>query len=156
MKIGLISDTHGRLPALVHTVLKEVELILHAGDIGEQDVIRELETIAPVRAVHGNIDSWPLKNIYPAMLNLDIHGMKICITHNIVSFQYFTFELFRRREQPDLVVFGHTHKPVYESYRNIKFINPGSVYRPKGGSKKSLAVINQLGPAFKPEFINLD
>jgi putative phosphoesterase len=66
MKIGLISDTHGHLPGKVHDAFKTVDLILHAGDIGSQDIINELETIAPVYAVHGNIDGWPLRKIYPS------------------------------------------------------------------------------------------
>ncbi len=156
MKLGLISDTHGNLPSIVHTAFNDVDLILHGGDIGNQEIIRGLESIAPVHAVQGNIDGWASRKLYPEILDLEIDGVKICITHNIVTYQYFTFELFRRGKQPDLVMFGHTHKPVFESYRNIKFINPGSVYRPKGGTKKSLAIINELKQDFIPEFINWD
>lgn len=156
MKIGLISDTHGYLPAIVHSALAEVDLILHAGDIGNQEIITELQSIAPVHAVHGNIDSWPLRELYPATLDLELDGFKICLTHNIVTYAYFTFDLFRQAKRPDLVVFGHTHKAVFEVYRNIKFINPGSVYRPKGSTKKSLAVIDKLKQDFEPEFIYWD
>jgi len=156
MKIGIISDTHGHLPGIVHTAFEQVDLILHAGDIGHLDIINELETIAPVHAVHGNIDSLPIRNIYPASLDLTFDRIRICITHNIVTYRYYTFELFRSGRQPDIVIFGHTHKAVFESFRNINFLNPGSVYRPKGGARKSVAVINQLKQDIEPEFIYWD
>ena len=153
MKIGIISDTHGHFPALVHTAFSGVDVILHAGDIGDQEIITGLEMIAPVEAVHGNIDGWPLRSRYPVVRDLEYDGIKICLTHNIVTYQYYTFDLFRRGRQPDLVVFGHTHKAVFETYRNINFLNPGSVYRPKGGSKRSVAVIGDISSDVTPEFI---
>ena len=156
MSVGIISDTHGHLPAEVHRAFKGVALILHAGDIGNLDIIAELETIAPVHAVHGNIDDWPVRNRYPAVFDLELDGTKVTITHNIVTFQSFTFELFRNGRQADIVIFGHTHKAVSENYRNIQFINPGSVYRPKGGAGKSVAILEKLGRGCEPEFIYWD
>jgi putative phosphoesterase len=156
MKIGIISDTHGHLPEAVHSAFEGVEHILHAGDIGTQEIISELETIAPVHAVHGNIDDWSLRNRYPGVFDLELGGVKICLTHNIVTYQYFSFELFRQGKKPNLVVFGHTHKAVFETYRNIGFLNPGSVYRPRGGTKKSLGVIRNISQDLTPEFICWD
>lgn len=156
MNIGIISDTHGHLPGKVHEAFKTVDMILHAGDIGSQEIITELETIAPVQAVHGNIDGWPLRKTYPANIDLELEGIKIHLTHNIVSYEYYTFELFRQGKHPDLVVFGHTHRSVFETYREINFLNPGSVYRPKGGTKKGVVIITDLMPVIEPQFIGWD
>jgi putative phosphoesterase len=89
-------------------------------------------------------------------MDLELEGMQVRITHNIVSYEYYTFELFRQGKHPDLVVFGHTHKSIFETYRGITFLNPGSVYRPKGGTKKGVVVIAALKSDFEPRFISWD
>ena len=141
MKIGLISDTHGHLPADVFKVFKGVDHIMHAGDIGDPSVIKELEAIAPVSAIYGNIDTWPIVSSYPVMQTTNIESYIFCLIHDIVSVKQFRFELFKKNISPDIVVYGHTHKPSHEYYQNILFINPGSASRPKASKRGSVATL---------------
>src|SRR5262245_50933611 len=78
--IGLISDTHGQVRPDVHAALAGVELILHAGDVGGADVLRELELIAPVRAVRGNTDP-PDDPPLPGSIELTVAGVGIHVSH---------------------------------------------------------------------------
>ena len=78
--IGLISDTHGQLRAGVHDALAGAEMILHAGDVGGQEIIDELKLIAPVRAVHGNTDPDDDPSLPPAV-TLEIGGLMIHMSH---------------------------------------------------------------------------
>src|SRR5581483_9599903 len=78
--IGLISDTHGLVRPDVHTALAGVELILHAGDVGGDDVLHELETIAPVHAVQGNTDP-PGHPRLPLAVDLEIGGVRVHVSH---------------------------------------------------------------------------
>src|SRR6188768_3047522 len=81
MRIGLISDTHGKLRPAVFERLAGVDLIFHAGDIGSLDIITELETIAPVQAVHGNTDDFDVRDRYRETLELVADGKRIAVTH---------------------------------------------------------------------------
>jgi putative phosphoesterase len=156
MNIGIISDTHGHLPADVFKVFKDVNHILHAGDIGDPNIIIQLESIAPVSAVYGNIDTWPIVTNYPRMEILNLADCSICLVHDIVSFKYFRFELFKMNLIPDIVVYGHTHIPGYEYYQKILFLNPGSASRPKGSKKGSVCLIKMnKGSISEPEFHNI-
>ena len=141
MKIGLISDTHGHLPADVFKVFRDVDLIMHAGDIGDIAVIKELEAIAPVSAIYGNIDTWPIVSSYPIMQTTKIESYIFYLIHDIVNVKHFRFELFKKNISPDIVVYGHTHIPSHKYYQNILFINPGSASRPKANKKGSVATL---------------
>ena len=156
MKAGIISDTHGHLPADVFKVFTNVDHILHAGDIGDSDIITELESIAPVNAVYGNIDTWPVVTRYPRMEMLNLSGCSICLIHDIVNFKYFRFELFKKNLSPDIVIYGHTHIPAHEYYQKILFINPGSASRPKGSKRGSVCVLKiEQGSFSEPEYHNI-
>jgi putative phosphoesterase len=141
MKIGIISDTHGILPAVVLQIFEGVDHIFHAGDIGDESIITELETICPVSAIHGNIDPWPIPSIYPNMLMTDIDGKTIIMKHDIVDIKEYSYELFKKRLQPDIVIYGHTHKPETTRFRNILYINPGSVIKPRVGDLGSVVLL---------------
>ena len=141
MKIGLISDTHGHLPADVFKVFKDVDHIMHAGDIGDPTVIKELEAIAPVSAIYGNIDTWPIVSSFPIMQITKIKSYTFCLIHDIVSVKHFRFELLKKSLSPDFVVYGHTHIPSHKYYQNTLFINPGSASRPKANKKGSVAIL---------------
>ena len=153
MLLGIISDTHGHLPADVFNAFKDVNLIFHAGDIGDENVITELNSIAPVEAVYGNIDTWPVVSKYQRLLLKSVDSVSICLIHDIVSIKYFQFELFKKNITPDIVISGHTHLSGFEYYRNILYINPGSASRPKQSKRGSVALIRlEDGQIGKPEF----
>jgi uncharacterized protein len=119
--IGLISDTHGLLRPEAVRALAGVQRIVHAGDIGSLEVLDGLRSIAPVDAVRGNNDKgrWAAK--IPAALTLNLEGVCIYIIHDVKE-----MELDPRDAGFDVVVSGHSHKPMVTERDGVQFVNPGS------------------------------
>ena len=155
MKIGIISDTHGVLPESVFDIFKGVDQIFHAGDIGKQDVIQGLEIIAPVSAVYGNVDTWPLVVNFRDILVTELDGRRICLIHDIVKPKYFSFHLFKKKIEVDIVISGHTHVTSYERFRGISYINPGSAVKPRGRKFGTVAILDLADINFRPEIIEI-
>jgi putative phosphoesterase len=142
MRIGLISDTHNILPKEVFSIFSGVDLIFHAGDIGSPKILSELEQIAPVKAVYGNVDTFPLVTELNVKLYYKTENFNICITHIIGSPKVFAFKLLRDKKKIDIVISGHTHRPENIVFHNIRFINPGSACYPRQSSQGSVAILN--------------
>src|SRR5574340_261424 len=121
MLVGVISDTHGTLPAAVHDAFAGVSMILHAGDVGSQSVIDELETIAPVVAVHGNMDRGDLSWRLPERAVTRIDGLRFLVGHIA---EHLTREGVP--EGVDVVVTGHTHRASVRYAGGVLRVNPGS------------------------------
>ncbi|UCF63068.1 MAG: metallophosphoesterase family protein [bacterium] len=140
MEIGILSDTHNRLPEDIKTHFSGVDLILHAGDIGDSPILQKLKHIAPTQAVYGNTDIYKLSSVLPARISLNIENLQIYMQHNIGNIHNFWGKLRNRLDNsfPDIVVFGHTHRPVFEKVEDTLFINPGSVSQPRGGYPASI------------------
>lgn len=143
MLIGLISDTHitakrGKLPEKVLEDFSEVDLIIHAGDITQQKVIDELETIAPVIAVLGNNDKLDLNKTEI----IELENFKVAINHGTdYSNDFDKLAKLASKLDVDVLITGHTHKPHCEFIGDILFINPGSSNRPIK-SDASIAILN--------------
>jgi putative phosphoesterase len=139
VKLGIISDTHGTVPTAVHDALAGVDHILHAGDVGPVDVITELEAIAPVTAVRGNTD---FAIDLPETRLIEFADNKFLI-HHIVDFPMPSQRVraLLAEEQPDVVVFGHTHMPCNELLDGVLYLNPGSPATPRGGAPASVAIV---------------
>jgi putative phosphoesterase len=141
MTIGVISDTHGLLDPKVASHFEGVDHILHAGDIGPLSLLHALEQMAPVTAVLGNTDS-PLPGIRETeFIRLGPVGF---LVHHIVDPLRPSETLQRRLQlnQPDVVIFGHTHKPFSERFHNILFFNPGSAGPQRFNLRRSLALFH--------------
>ncbi len=134
VKIGIISDTHGILNPLVLDKLRDVEHILHAGDIGNADIIRKLKQIAIVDAVHGNSDFYPLNLHYPSERKVLIRGKSFFLTHHFDSGRSFDRNRLSRIGPVDFVVCGHTHEFSIRQFGQTMILNPGSVSRTRVGS----------------------
>jgi len=141
MKIGLISDTHGTVPREVFEYFRGVDQIFHAGDVGHPNVLSDLESIAPVRAVFGNIDNTPLSRILDRILFTTCLDRLLCMIHILGNPRNFSFQLLKMGKKPDIVIYGHSHEPGHIVYQDIHFINPGSVHSGRGGFKRSCAVL---------------
>jgi hypothetical protein len=138
MRIGLISDTHGLVRADVAAAFKGVDLILHAGDVGSRDVLAELECIAPIDAVHGNVDSSDLR--LPATVVRTVHDFEIFVTHgNEVGSP--TPAKLAARYRADVIVFGHTHRPVVRRLGRTLVVNPGAAGPRRFDLKPSVALL---------------
>ena len=153
MKIGVISDTHGWLDPKVLELFAGVGHILHAGDIGPDAIIGELETIAPVTTVIGNTDTASNFRLTEAVT---LAGRKFLV-HHIVDPYALQEELQLRvaRERPDAVVFGHTHKAFCETIDGVLFFNPGSAGKPRFGRGRTAAILHCEGKEIRPEFLAL-
>lgn len=156
MQIGIISDTHNILPKSVLKHFKNVDYIFHAGDIGDLKILDELKEIAPVYAVHGNIDNGETRKKIPAMHCDEIEGFEICLIHDIGSVKNFSYELFKNGNKADLVIFGHMHRPIYEIFQKTTFINPGSASYPRNQKYGTIAIVNFEGKSFSHHFIDLE
>jgi len=154
MQIGIISDTHNRLPNEVFTIFEKSDIILHAGDIGQEQIITDLETIAPVRAIFGNMDSFPLVSNLKRVEFYTFEKTRICMVHAIRSPKTFAFELLRMKEEVNLVVYGHSHVAEVKTFNDILFVNPGSASLPRHGTKKSVALLDLNEGKKKVEIIN--
>lgn len=134
VRIGVISDTHildrgGHVPQVVLDAFKQVDLILHAGDIVCLGVIEELESVcSKVVAVAGNMDQEAVKKKYPVKLVLEILGQRVGLMHGAgagLNLPELLKDAFKE-DDCDLIIFGHSHKPMNERIDGILFFNPGS------------------------------
>lgn len=135
MKIGAISDTHipsrsYNLPEKVFEVFKDVDLILHAGDIEDLSVIEKLEEIAPVVAVSGNCDD--NSDLNPTEV-IEVEGIKIGLIHGVVYPRGDTQQLYYLAKElgVDVLVSGHTHQSMIQQTKDILLLNPGSPTQPR-------------------------
>lgn len=144
--IGLISDTHGRLPYAAFSALADVDHIIHAGDIGNPGIMRELEQLAPVVAVLGNNDFPEYGSAVGRFAHPVIDGVRFLVSHYPRDVQ-IGFNgcagLSAGDPIPQVCVHGHTHVPKLvmgkEARPALYVVCPGSVSRPRGGFPCSLA-----------------
>lgn len=132
--IGIISDTHGRLPHGVTEAFKGVDLIIHAGDIGEPDILTSLEKIAPTVAVRGNMDFGPWSEQLGAQEIIEVSHTRLLVLHDV-----YRLALNSQDARPDVVISGHTHRPLQEDNEGVLYINPGSAGYPKFGQPATVA-----------------
>ena len=132
MLLGLISDTHiperaNILPQNVYDAFKEVDLILHSGDITEQIVLDKLSEIAPVKAVQGNMDRFSGLDL-PQNIVLEIEDKKVGVIHGQVYPRGDTQQLYYTAKEldVDILVSGHSHQPQIEQIKDVLLLNPGS------------------------------
>jgi len=149
MRIGVISDTHDLLDPQVLGLFAGVEHILHGGDVGLPWLVLKLEEIAPVTAVLGNTDAG-ISLRETEIVKLDDRKF---LVHHIVNPHAPQALLASHiaREKPDVVIFGHTHKPFCESINGILYLNPGYAGRQRFNLPRSVAIL-ETKPDLKAEF----
>ena len=139
--VGVVSDTHGYLNPKVPELLRGVDHILHAGDIGSGEIIEELGRIAPVTAVRGNNDREGPASVYPLEVVDVLEGCRFLLIHQM--------KLPKGADDPalasyhdagvDVVVFGHSHIALQESRGDVLFFNPGAA------GKRRFKVVPSIG-----------
>lgn len=158
MRILVVSDTHGHLEEVQHVVehLGNVDLILHAGDhYRDTDDLAYYHEI-PARGVMGNCDfpgDGPLEDI------LDVAGYRIFITHgHRYGVHRNTDRLMQRARElnAQIIIYGHTHIPDHRVEENILILNPGSLVKPRGGSKPSFGLIDINADHVEAHIFTLD
>jgi putative phosphoesterase len=120
--IGVVSDTHGLLRPQAVDALHGVDHIVHAGDIGKPGVLEELGLVAPVTAVRGNNDKGEWAEHLKERELLTFNGVSVYILHNLKE-----LDLSPKAAGFNVVVTGHSHKPVIEERGGVLYINPGSI-----------------------------
>jgi uncharacterized protein len=121
MKIGVVSDTHGLLRPEVLPALDGVDQILHLGDVGKASILEELERIAPVTAIRGNVDREGECARLPETDVVLVEGHYLYMLHDLK-----TLHLDPAAAKFAAVLFGHTHVPDHYRKRNVLYFNPGS------------------------------
>ena len=142
MRVGVISDTHGLLRPEVFDVFEHVDHILHAGDVGKPEILIELEAIAPVTAVYGNVDGPELRARLTQVAEVELDGFAVVVTHGD-QFGHPTPEaLHAAFPKAEIIVYGHTHKPLLELVdRTVTVMNPGGAGGPRFGIAPSVGVM---------------
>lgn len=158
MKLGIISDTHAYLNPQIHSIFHDVEAIIHAGDIENEDILIELQTIAPVTAVRGNMDHFGRLARQQEFIGTSFGGMRFFIVHDIGSPLAVKPRLRQAidRYLPHVIIFGHTHQPYSASIHNILYFNPGSASRGRGGKKNSVGILSLRNSQCSNEIIPLE
>ncbi|HEY7544749.1 MAG TPA: metallophosphoesterase family protein [Blastocatellia bacterium] len=154
MRLGLISDTHGLFDSALPELFASVDLIVHAGDIGKLEVVERLEQIAPVLAVEGNNDWF---NRFPTERLEYIAGRRIVVRHIFGELHQIGPPERALVEQlrPDILVFGHTHRPYIESLGETILINPGSAGPRRFKLPRTVGLLSIGESHLESEIINL-
>ena len=153
MKIGLISDTHGRLRNEIFDLFSDVEAILHAGDIGPADLLVELEALAPVTAVWGNTDGPELRSALPEAATAELDGWRVVVVHGHQLGSPRPEMLRAAHHGADIIVYGHTHRPLVDP-GDVLVVNPGSAGAARFGIPPSVGILT-LGETATVELMEL-
>jgi len=150
VRLGVISDTHGRLPNAVFDVFSQVDHILHGGDVGSPDLLTELEALAPVTAVYGNTDGPGIRGRCPRVAQFELDGFYVTVTHGDQFGMPDPQLLHEAFPEAEIIVFGHTHEPLLRLVdKTVTVMNPGSAGAPKNGIAASVGIM-ELEPGIPP------
>ncbi|HUE95821.1 MAG TPA: metallophosphoesterase family protein, partial [Longimicrobiaceae bacterium] len=155
VRLGLVSDTHGLLRPEVFEAFEGVDRILHAGDVGDEEILVELEAIAPVTAVWGNVDGFALRQRLPEVARLDLEGVAVAIVHGQQFGSPTPAAVARAHPDAALVVFGHSHEPVIERVGQVLAVNPGSAGPARFGLPVAVAIATILDRKVSAERVEL-
>ena len=126
MRLAIISDTHGLLRPEIFEHLEGVDHIIHAGDLGPRDLLAELEAFAPVTCVWGNTDGMDLRERVPETARVTLGGVEAAVMHGHQFGSPTQRAVAASLPGADLVVFGHSHRPLIEYVGATLAVNPGS------------------------------
>lgn len=150
MRVGVISDTHGLLRPRVLTLLEGCDRILHAGDVGSEEVLARLREIAPVEAVRGNVDSGPEAGKLPPVLSGELDGVPFRMIHRREDIAPSWVKDLR------LLIFGHSHRPELEWQSACLLLNPGSCGPRRFSYPLTLAILTISGGRIVPEILAVE
>lgn len=150
-RIGVISDTHGLLRSEALDALQGSDLIVHAGDVGNLEVLRALERISPVIAVRGNMDRGEGLSELPLTQLVEVGEVAIYVLHDLQR-----LDIVPKAAGVSLVISGHTHQPKKEKRGDVLFLNPGSVGPRRSNKPVSMARVEIQGQDLHVEIMRLD
>ena len=147
-RVGLIADTHGLLRAQAGAALAGCALIVHAGDIGGLEVLQELESVAPVLAVRGNVDVQPWASGFPDCRVVEVGGVLLYVLHDLEQ-----LDIDPAAGGMAAVVSGHTHHAVIEERGGVLYVNPGSAGPRRFHHPLSIALLQVAGGSLGAEIV---
>ena len=150
MRIGVISDTHGLLRPEAVAALRGVEHILHAGDVGDAAILKELEKIAPVTAIRGNVDTEGQCGLLPPTDFVELAEKIFYLVH---SEQWL--DIKPEAAGVAVVVSGHSHRPSVEIRNGVMYLNPGSAGPRRFKLPVTLAMVEVKGGEVTTEIVPL-
>lgn len=162
MVIGVISDTHGFFHPAIPEAFSEVDLILHAGDVGPVAVLEALEAIAPVRGVYGNVDGPPIRGHFPETERFELEGVRFVMHHigGHPSRWGRGVGTMLRAERPGVFICGHSHILRIERVPELGgmlYLNPGAAGRQGLHQVKTCVRLHVSdGAATQAEVVHLD
>ena len=151
--IGLVSDTHGLVRPELHDALEGVELILHAGDVGGDDVLDELATIAPVEAVYGNTDAPGRPRLAQAIVR-SVGDLRVHVSHGHELGSPTPARLLAAYPA-EVLVYGHTHRPLVTRAEGRLVVNPGAAGPRRFDIQPSVALLSIEGDSAEAKIITL-
>lgn len=154
--IGVISDTHGKLDERVLQLFAGVHRIIHAGDIGDEELIWQLEKVAPVIAVRGNNDANTM--CFPNERMAVVKGRTFYVRHQFATVEKMSAAQQRIIEQrmPEAVIFGHSHKAYVGQWRGTLLFNPGGAGPKRFNLPRTVGLLELHEDHIAPRIINLD
>jgi uncharacterized protein len=150
MQIGVISDTHGLLRPEALAALHGSDHIIHAGDIGDPKILGQLEAIAPVTAVRGNVDREPGTRSLPATNVLQVGSVTIYVLHILEE-----LDLNPEAAGFAAVIYGHSHEPHQETKNGVLYFNPGSAGPRRFHLPVSVGKLHIRGSKVRGEIVEL-
>jgi putative phosphoesterase len=147
-RVGVLSDTHGMLRDCVYPSFKTVDLIIHAGDVGREEVLKELKKMAPVVAVRGNTDGRWAADLLPLLEMVSVGEVMMAVLHDLVQ-----LDMDPRAAGVDVVISGHTHQPLLETRSGVLYLNPGSIGPRRFDYPVSAAILEINGAALAPRIL---
>ena len=150
MRLGIIADTHGKVRPSVREVFAKVDRILHAGDVGGGEVLDELELLAPVTAVHGNVDGGVMRRRLPQVAEIELDGFLFVVTHGDQFGSPEPERLKAAFPRADVIVYGHTHQALIRDLPDFTVvINPGAAGPRRFDLQPSVAIM-ETEPGIPP------
>jgi putative phosphoesterase len=148
--VGVISDTHGLLRPEAVEAFEGADLIIHAGDIGQIEVIDQLREVAPVYAVRGNVDRGTWAKDFPAIKTVRVGELLFYVCHDISQ-----LDLVPHDAGVAAVVSGHSHRPSIENQNGVLYLNPGSAGPRRFSLPVTVARVEVSGRQMAPELIEV-
>jgi hypothetical protein len=150
IRVGVISDTHGLLRPQAVAALRGSDMIIHAGDVGNPDVIKALAGVAPTFAVRGNVDQGDWAARLPVTELVEVGERRFYVLHEISQ-----LDLDPASAGFAAVVFRHSHQPLIERRHGVLFLNPGSAGPRRFKLPVAVARVTVSGPDVRPEIVEL-
>lgn len=151
MKTGILSDTHGLLRAQVLDSLQGVEHLIHAGDVGDPEILSSLRSIAPLSVVRGNVDTGEWARVLPRTEAIELGGYWIYILHDLGS-----LDLDPATAGFSVVISGHSHRPEIITRGGVIYLNPGSAGPRRFHLPVSMALLYLEEGDVRAELVELD